>query len=74
MTAQPLLEIRGLRVDYGAGPGAVHAVVDVDLMLRRGEVTLRMRWRSARRALCFVGQVALARAINFRWPIQMFDQ
>ncbi len=38
MTAQPLLEIRGLRVDYGAGPGAVHAVVDADLELRRGEV------------------------------------
>jgi peptide/nickel transport system ATP-binding protein len=38
MTAQPLLEIRGLRVDYGAGPGAVHAVVDADLTLRRGEV------------------------------------
>ncbi len=38
MTAQPLLEIRGLRVDYGAGPGAVHAVVDADLVLRRGEV------------------------------------
>ena len=38
MTAQPLLEIRGLRVDYGAGEGAVHAVVDADLVLRRGEV------------------------------------
>jgi peptide/nickel transport system ATP-binding protein len=38
MTAQPLLEIRGLRVDYGAGPGAVHAVVNADLTLRRGEV------------------------------------
>ena len=38
MTAQPLLEIRGLRVDYGAGPEAVHAVVDADLVLRRGEV------------------------------------
>ena len=38
MTAEPLLDIRGLRVDYGAGPDAVHAVVDVDLMLRRGEV------------------------------------
>ncbi len=38
MTAEPLLEIRGLRVDYGAGPGAVHAVVDADLTLRRGEV------------------------------------
>jgi peptide/nickel transport system ATP-binding protein len=38
VTAQPLLEIRGLRVDYGAGAGAVHAVVDADLVLRRGEV------------------------------------
>ncbi len=38
MTALPLLEIRGLLVDYGAGPGAVHAVVDADLTLRRGEV------------------------------------
>ncbi len=38
MIAQPLLEIRGLRVDYGAGDGAVHAVVDADLVLRRGEV------------------------------------
>ena len=38
MTAQPLLEIRGLRVDYGAGPDAVHAVVNADLVLRRGEV------------------------------------
>ncbi|HUY45720.1 MAG TPA: oligopeptide/dipeptide ABC transporter ATP-binding protein [Streptosporangiaceae bacterium] len=37
-TAQPLLDIRGLRVDYGAGPDAVHAVVDADLVLRRGEV------------------------------------
>ena len=34
----PLLEVRGLRVDYGAGPGAVHAVVDADLVLHRGEV------------------------------------
>ena len=38
MTAQPLLEIRGLCVDYGAGAGAVHAVVDADLVLHRGEV------------------------------------
>jgi peptide/nickel transport system ATP-binding protein len=38
VTAEPLLDIRGLRVDYGAGPDAVHAVVDVDLVLRRGEV------------------------------------
>ena len=38
MSAEPLLDIRGLRVDYGAGPDAVHAVVDVDLVLRRGEV------------------------------------
>jgi peptide/nickel transport system ATP-binding protein len=33
-----LLEARKLCVDYGAGPGAVHAVVDADLILRRGEV------------------------------------
>jgi peptide/nickel transport system ATP-binding protein len=38
MSSQPLLDIRGLQVDYGAGPGAVHAVVGADLMLRRGEV------------------------------------
>jgi peptide/nickel transport system ATP-binding protein len=35
---QPLLEVRGLCVDYGSGPGTVHAVRDVDLMLRTGEV------------------------------------
>ncbi|HEY2794719.1 MAG TPA: ATP-binding cassette domain-containing protein, partial [Micromonosporaceae bacterium] len=32
------LEIRGLCVDYGFGPDAVHAVADVDLTVRRGEV------------------------------------
>ena len=36
--ASPLLEIRGLSVDYGLGADAVHAVVDADLTLRRGEV------------------------------------
>ncbi len=36
--SQPLLEVRGLCVDYGAGPDAVHAVVDADLVLHRGEV------------------------------------
>jgi peptide/nickel transport system ATP-binding protein len=35
---QPLLEVGGLCVDYGAGPGAVHAVIDADLVLHRGEV------------------------------------
>jgi peptide/nickel transport system ATP-binding protein len=34
----PLIEVTGLRVDYGFGQGAVHAVVDADLTLRRGEV------------------------------------
>jgi peptide/nickel transport system ATP-binding protein len=33
-----VLEISGLCVDYGDGPDATHAVVDVDLTLRRGEV------------------------------------
>ena len=35
---EPLLEVRGLCVDYGLGPGAVHAVRDADLVLRSGEV------------------------------------
>jgi peptide/nickel transport system ATP-binding protein len=34
----PLLEVSGLCADYGAGPDAVHAVVDADLVLHRGEV------------------------------------
>src|SRR5256885_9071215 len=37
-TTTKILEIKGLRVDYGLGPGAVHAVLDVDLTLNRGEV------------------------------------
>ena len=35
---EPLLEVRGLCADYGAGAGAVHAVRDADLVLRAGEV------------------------------------
>ena len=35
---RPLLDIRGLCVDYGIGPDAVHAVVDASLMLHAGEV------------------------------------
>jgi peptide/nickel transport system ATP-binding protein len=34
----PVLEIRGLDVDYGLGDQAVHAVRDVNLTLHRGEV------------------------------------
>lgn len=34
----PVLEIKGLSVDYGYGDEAVHAVVDCDLVLRRGRV------------------------------------
>ena len=26
----PLVEVRGLRVDYGLGPDAVHAVIPID--------------------------------------------
>jgi peptide/nickel transport system ATP-binding protein/peptide/nickel transport system permease protein len=33
-----VLEIRGLSVDYGYGDEAVHAVMDCDLVLRRGRV------------------------------------
>jgi peptide/nickel transport system ATP-binding protein len=36
--SQPLLEIKGLRVDYGISADSVHAVVGADLVLRRGEV------------------------------------
>ena len=35
---EPVLEIRGLSIDYGCGDEAVHAVVDCDLTLRRGRV------------------------------------
>ena len=34
----PLIEVRGLCVDYGLGPGAVHAVIDADLTLTSGSV------------------------------------
>lgn len=34
---RPLLEVRGLRVEYGHGPGAVCAVDGVDLTIRAGE-------------------------------------
>jgi peptide/nickel transport system ATP-binding protein len=36
--AAPVLEIAGLSVEYGDGPGATHAVSEVDLTLHRGEV------------------------------------
>jgi peptide/nickel transport system ATP-binding protein len=35
---EPVLEIKGLDVDYGVGAEAVHAVQDVHLTLHRGEV------------------------------------
>jgi peptide/nickel transport system ATP-binding protein len=35
---QPVLDIRGLCVDYGYGDVATHAVIDADLTLHRGEV------------------------------------
>jgi len=38
LPGEPLLEVRGLCVDYGVGPSAVHAVAGADLTLRRGEV------------------------------------
>jgi peptide/nickel transport system ATP-binding protein len=36
--ADPVLELKGLSVDYGVGDAAVHAVRGVDLTLHRGEV------------------------------------
>ncbi|WP_326679874.1 ABC transporter ATP-binding protein [Streptomyces sp. NBC_01237] len=38
MTAEPVLTISGLNVDYGTGRDAVHALRDIDLTLHRGEV------------------------------------
>jgi peptide/nickel transport system ATP-binding protein len=38
VSGERLLEIRGLCVDYGQGPDAVHAVAGADLVLHRGEV------------------------------------
>jgi len=38
LAGQPLLEITGLRVDYGVGEAAVHAVAGADLVLHSGEV------------------------------------
>jgi peptide/nickel transport system ATP-binding protein len=38
VSARPLLEVRGLYADYGAGPDAVHAVIGADLVLHAGEV------------------------------------
>ncbi|MGO9503328.1 MAG: ABC transporter ATP-binding protein [Streptosporangiaceae bacterium] len=35
---EPLLEVSGLCVDYGAGADAVHAVLEADLILHSGEV------------------------------------
>jgi peptide/nickel transport system ATP-binding protein len=35
---EPVLDIKGLTVDYGIGEDAVHATADVDLILHRGEV------------------------------------
>jgi peptide/nickel transport system ATP-binding protein len=37
-TVPPVFSVNGLSVDYGWGPGAVHAVDGVDLTLRRGQV------------------------------------
>ncbi len=38
MIGEAVLEIKGLSVDYGYGDEAVHAVVDCNLVLRRGRV------------------------------------
>lgn len=38
MSAEPVLTISGLNVDYGTDAHAVHALRDIDLTLHRGEV------------------------------------
>ena len=73
MTAEPLLDIRGLRVDYGAGPDAVHAVVDVDLVLRRGEVLgLAGESGSGKSTLAYAA-IRLLRAPGIMWPLLMTE-
>ena len=36
--SEPLLEVSGLKVDYGIGPGAISAVIGADVTLHYGEV------------------------------------
>ncbi len=38
MAMDTVLEVKHVSVDYGSGPGAVHAVDDVSFNLRRGEI------------------------------------
>lgn len=75
--ADLLLEIRGLSVDYGLGDDAVHAVDDVDLVIRRGEVVgLAGESGSGKSTLAFAvtrllrdpGVITAGEAYFYDWP------
>jgi peptide/nickel transport system ATP-binding protein len=72
-----LLEIRGLSVDYGLGDDPVHAVDDVDLTIRRGEVVgLAGESGSGKSTLAYAvtrllrdpGVIIAGEAYYYAWP------
>ena len=77
MTADLLLEIRRLSVDYGFGENAVHAVDDVSLTIRRGEVVgLAGESGSGKSTLAYAvtrllrdpGVITGGEAVFYDWP------
>ncbi len=75
--ADLLLEVRGLSVDYGFGEDAVHAVDDVSLTIRRGEVVgLAGESGSGKSTLAFAvtrllrdpGVITGGEAVFYEWP------
>ena len=67
LTGQPLLEITGLKVDYGVGDAAVHAVAGADLVLHSGEVLGLAGACAARRRIMGVLLRAVPRPASARW-------
>jgi peptide/nickel transport system ATP-binding protein len=75
--ADALLEIRGLSVDYGLGDQPVHAVDDVSLTIRRGEVVgLAGESGSGKSTLAYAvtrllrdpGVITAGEAFFYDWP------
>jgi peptide/nickel transport system ATP-binding protein len=75
--ADLLLEVRGLSVDYGFGEDAVHAVDDVSLTIRRGEVVgLAGESGSGKSTLAYAvtrllrdpGVITGGEAVFYDWP------
>ena len=78
-----LLEIRGLSVDYGLGDEPVHAVDDVDLVIRRGEVVgLAGESGSGKSTLAYAvarllrdpGVITGGEAYFYDWPKGSYDR